>query len=389
MSKKTYKVNKRNKSDLYLINPIFGSKFLSKKSNLFSLTFLIALVKSGIWVFPAIYASFVISQQPFQQPFSNPDDQYLMTTWFASYLAHLLGVKTLASFIVLHFIFAIFSIYLLFRFIRKNVELTEQGKSLLLFAMLPAVSTIFYWVGMDSFTFLVMVLFLNIKKYPIGTLFIGIIGGLHHFEILFISSVSLIIFHILRTMPKIKSKETISILNFMIGIAMGKALLIMIFKAQGVVVSKNRVSIGLDGLKNNLELIGKYGFLIYWSMLGVVWFVLIVALIKRNRDSIALLFSILIPIFIVFFVRDSSRVIQLTSFLTVAFGLVSNKNVLQSISNRQIKFIFVVWILIPWVWIWQGIFGSNILFTFKYILSRILHNDLAPWTGNISMWPFS
>ena len=389
MGSKSYKAKKRSKSDLYLTNPVFETKFFTRKSNLFTSAFFIALIKSGIWVFPAIYASFVVSQMPFQQPFANPDDQYLMTTWFASYFANILGIKTLASFIVLHFFFAVFSIYLLYRFIRKNVELSEQGKSLLLFAMLPATTTIFYWVGMDSFTFLIMVLFLNFKKWPAFTLLIGLIGGLHHFEILFISSSSLLLFQLLRNLPKFKSKETFSIFNFLLGICLGKALLTIIFRSHNILVSKNRVSIGLDGLKTNLELITKYGFLIYWSMLGVIWFVLIVALLKRNRDSFALLISLLVPFFIVFFVRDSSRVIQLTSFLTVAFGLVSNKNVLQSISNKQVKFIFSIWILIPWVWIWQGIFSSNIAFTIKYVLSRLLNNNLAPWTGNISMWPFS
>jgi hypothetical protein len=198
MSSKTDRAKMRKKSNSFLINPVFNNKFLSRKSNLFSITFFIALMKSGIWVFPAIYASFVISQQPFQQPFSNPDDQYLMTTWFASYLANILGIKTLASFIILHFIFALYSIYLLFKFIRKNVEITEQGKSLLLFAMLPVASTIFYWVGMDSFTFLIMVIFLNVRKYPLVVLLLGVIGGLHHFEILFVSSFSLLIYQFLR-----------------------------------------------------------------------------------------------------------------------------------------------------------------------------------------------
>jgi hypothetical protein len=389
MGSKTDRAKMRKKSNSFLINPVFNNKFLLKKSNLFSITFFVALMKSGIWVFPAIYASFVISQQPFQQPFSNPDDQYLMTTWFASYLANIIGIKTLASFIILHFIFALYSIYLLFRFIRKNVEISEQGKSLLLFAMLPAASTIFYWVGMDSFTFLIMVTYLNVRKYPLAVLLLGIIGGLHHFEILFVSSVSLLIYQFLRILPKVKSQELFSACSFVFGILIGKLLLNFIFKVQGVVVSKNRVSIGLDGLKSNLELITKYGFLIYWSMLGVIWFVLIVALVKRNRESLALLLSLLIPLVIVFFVRDSSRVIQLTSFLTIAMGLISNKNTLESISNKQIKIIFVFWLLIPWVWVWQGVFGSNILFSIKYVLSRLFVNDLAPWVGNITMWPFS
>ena len=389
MGKKTYKAKRKNSVDRYLVNPIFGGKFLSKKSNLFSYTFLIALLKSGIWVFPAIYASFVISQQPFKQPFSNPDDQYLMTTWFASYFAHILGIKTLASFIFLHFIFAFSAVYLLFRYIKRNVDSSEQGKSLLFFAMLPASSTIFYWVGMDSFTFLIMVLFLNLRIKPWLVLCVGIIGGLHHFEILFIASASLCVFEIAKGNFKSRKMEIKSIFGFIFGILLGKILLTFIFKVQGVVVSKNRVSIGLDGLNSNLELISKYGLLIYWSMLGVIWFVLIIALIKKNRESFALFVSLLIPLLIVFFVRDSSRVIQLTSFLTIAVGLISNQKILSRISIRQTKVILIFWLIIPWVWIWQKVFGSNTLFTVKYVISRLFSNDLAPWVGNISMWPFS
>ena len=160
---------KRNKSrsnlkrEAIVYNPILKNQFLSKKRNLFSVTFTIAILKSGIWVFPAIYVSFVISQQPFQQPFSNPDDQYLMTTWFASFLAYVLGIKTLASFIFVHLSFAVLSVYLLYRYVTRYVDREIQSKAILLFAILPVLSTVFYWIGMDSFTFLLMVIFLNLR----------------------------------------------------------------------------------------------------------------------------------------------------------------------------------------------------------------------------------
>jgi hypothetical protein len=138
-----------------------------------------------------------------------------------------------------------------------------------------------------------------------------------------------------------------------------------------------------------LELIEKFGFLIYYSMLGSIWIILAIAVFKRNRESAALLLAIFIPVMVVFFVRDSSRVIQLTSFLPVAIGLLSNKEVLGIISNRTIKFVFLIWLIIPWVWIWQRSFGSVTIYTLKYLHSRVFNSDLAPWLGNISMWPFS
>jgi hypothetical protein len=142
--------------------------------------------------------------------------------------------------------------------------------------------------------------FLNFRKYSTAVLLLGIIGGLHHFEILLVSCVSLLIYQFLRLVPKVRSQELISACSFLIGILLGKFLLNLIFKVQGVVVSKNRVSIGFNGLNSNLELITKYGFLIYWSMLGVIWCVLIMAQIKRNRESFALSLALLIPLLVVF-----------------------------------------------------------------------------------------
>lgn len=389
MAQKKYKSTRKSSSEKIIVNPVLGSKFLSKKLNLFSITFLIAILKSGIWVFPAIYASFVISQQPFQQPFSNPDDQYLMTTWFASYLAHVMGIKTLASFIALHFCFAIFSVIFLYRYVTRFVDKEIQGKSILMFAILPALSTIFYWVGMDSFTFLLMTIYLNLRLKPKLTLIVGIIGGLHHFEIIFVSAFSLFVYELVRGKEFRRLKEFISSATLLIGVLFGKILLTLIFELNQVAVSKNRVSIGIDGLKSNLELIEKFGFLIYYSMLGSIWIILLIAVFKRSRDSIALLSAIIIPLVVVLFVRDSSRVIQLTSFLPVAIGLLSNKGVLGTISNKTIKIVILIWLIIPWIWIWQRSFGSVTLYTLKYLHSRIFNSDLAPWLGNISMWPFS
>lgn len=389
MAQKNYKSKIKRNSEKIISNPVFGGRFFSKKLNLFSATFFIAILKSGIWVFPAIYASFVISQQPFEQPFSNIEDQYLMTTWFASFFAYILGIKTLASFIILHFCFAVFSIIFLYRYVTKFVDREIQGKSLLLFAILPASSTIFYWVGMDSFTFLLMTMYLNLRLKPQFALLVGIIGGLHHFEIIFVSAVSLFVYESFREMDFRKSKLFLSSVTLLAGVLAGKILLTIVFELNQVVVSKNRVSIGINGLKTNLELIEKFGFLIYYSMLGSVWIILAIAVFKRNRESAALLLAIFIPVMVVFFVRDSSRVIQLTSFLPVAIGLLSNKKVLGIISNRTIKIVFLIWLIIPWVWIWQRSFGSVTIYTLKYLHSRVFNSDLAPWLGNISMWPFS
>jgi hypothetical protein len=273
--------------------------------------------------------------------------------------------------------------------VTKFIDKDIQSKSILLFAILPALSTIFYWVGMDSFTFLLMTIYLNLRLKPQLALLVGLIGGLHHFEIIFVSAVSLFVYELVREKDFRKSKAFIGSVMLLVGVSAGKILLTLVFEVNQVVVSKNRISIGISGLKSNFELIEKYGFLIYYSMLGSIWIILLIAIIKHSRESIALLSAIIIPLVVVLFVRDSSRVIQLTSFLPIAIGLLSNKEILTKISDKTIKIVLLIWLIIPWVWIWQRSFGSVTLYTLKYLHSRIFNSDLAPWLGNISMWPFS
>ena len=367
---------------------IFQSKLLSSNNRMFTITFLLAIIKSGVWVFPAIYASFLVSQDPFSQPFSNPDDQYLMTTWFASFFANLLGIRALSDFIGLHFVFAILAILLIFRYAKSKTDKETRSRTLLLFAILPAVSTVFYWVGMDSFTMLVMAVFLNLRTRVLPALAIGLIGGLHHFEILVVSSASLLIYELFRTKSFFKEKSFRACASLILGLVSGKLLLNLMFRLNDVVVSKNRTDIGLDGVISNLELLEHYGILIYWSMLGPVWFLVAYACYKKNREVIALVISLAIPMIAVLFVRDSSRVLQLTSFLPIAVGLLSNKAILKTLTPKQLRYLWIVWILTPWVWIWQGIHGSVSLYTLKFLQSKLFGIDAIPASVNITMWPF-
>jgi hypothetical protein len=70
------------------------------------------------------------------------------------------------------------------------------------------------------------------------------------------------------------------------------------------------------------------------------------------------------------------------------FGLITNENFLSKVSDKFIKITIILWLFSPWIWVWQKVFGSVTPFTIKYVLSRLFENDLAPWIGSITMWPF-
>ena len=374
----------------------FLPKVIHRKSILFSIFVFISILKSGVWVFPAISASFIISQSPFKQPFSSENDQYLMTYWFASWFANILGIKTLASFIVLHFIFGVLTLFILYRFIRTRVSPDLQGKSLILLAMLPTLSTIFYWIGMDTFIVLIMsCLALNFKK-PFLLLLFGIVGGMHHFEIMIAGTATLLFyymiknntFHIFQIRNYLKMKDISAPVIMVSGVIIGKAILVFIFIINDVAVARDGISLGFYYFEKSAKLAAANFIPILWSMLGAIWLFFLLALFQKTKESLALFICSLIPLALVFIVLDETRILQLTGFLLILFGLITNENFLVKLTDKHIKIIVILWLIVPWIWVWQKVFGSVTVFSIKYVLSRLFGNDLAPWTGSISMWPF-
>jgi hypothetical protein len=53
----------------------------------------IMLFKTGVWFIPNIGATVAIAQDPFTNPFLNPNAHYLLTSWLSPYLAWLFGLS--------------------------------------------------------------------------------------------------------------------------------------------------------------------------------------------------------------------------------------------------------------------------------------------------------
>jgi len=400
---KVLKLTKKSKQSLnslkfnkHVSDLQFLPNFIKRKSVLFSTFVFVSLLKSGIWVFPSIPASFIISQSPFQQPFSSENDQYLMTYWFASFFANLIGIKTLASFIIFHFVIGVLTLFILFRFIRIRVKQEHQGKSLLLLAMLPTLSTIFYWTGMDTFIVFVMsCLAINYKK-PFLLILFGILGGMQHFEIMIAGTATLLFynmicnnaFNIFKLKQYTKNTDFFSPFMMVLGVILGKIILIYIFEVNNIKVARDGIALGFYYFSKSANLAVSLFLPILLSMLGSIWIFFILAILQKTKESLALFLSALIPLALVFIVLDETRILQLTGFLLILFGLITNENFLSKLSDRIIKAIIILWVFLPWVWVWQKVFGSVTFFSIKYALSRIFTNDLAPWIGSITMWPF-
>jgi hypothetical protein len=79
--------------------------FESKLSKLISWLILASFVKVGIWHIPNIYASYAIAQNPFINPFSDPEAHYLLWSWLGPFLAWCLAINSEALFFIFHLFF--------------------------------------------------------------------------------------------------------------------------------------------------------------------------------------------------------------------------------------------------------------------------------------------
>jgi len=363
-------------------------KLLNNNKLIFIFFFVIAVLKAGVWVFPAIGASFRISQSPFVNPFSNPGDHYLMQTWLGSYLAHVIGINSIGGFIFLHLLFSIAAVITMFFNVKKYVHRQVQSKAYAFLAFVPGLITIFYWIGMDSLTILLLSLGIRYMNSRLTLLVLGTLSGLHHFEISSIAIISLFVYETLLQRTLKPSTRLVNVFTWLLGVFSGKLLLGFIFRANDVNIEQSRIGYGLKELSANSFVVRTYAPIVYWSMFGALWLVVFGLFRLRNRNSIAFAVALTIPCTVVLFVRDQSRVLQLTSFVLVNIAIVLNNEVLKSLSPRFTTAIIVVALLIPWIWVWQVPRSSILTFTLRYLASRYLHWDVAPVSPNITMWPF-
>ena len=371
----------------------FAEKFVKPLSKnrkaLFITLIVLSLIKSGIWVFPATNASLIIAMDPFRNPFTDPSSHYLMTTWLGSYVAYVLGIKTFSG-IITYFLFCgLLGIIFLWLSIKKHLEKSLQSRSILFMALIPGIPTVFYWVGMDTFTFLLFALYLYFSANPALTLIVGMLMGMQHFEVGIVSAISLAVYELL-SVPLLKNqKKKFAVVTFIIGILLGKFLLSLIFASHGISILTDRTQLGLETVKTNYQLIFSNAFPIFWSYLGVYWIFLVLLLRKFDRQLFALMAALVLPLVIVFFVKDQTRIMHLSSFLLLTQALVLNPVQLKKLTSRQIQFLILAWLVIPWMWFWNKLHLSLIGYDLQYLISRLFGAGSVPMDGTITMWPFS
>jgi hypothetical protein len=114
--------------------------------------------------------------------------------------------------------------------------------------------------------------------------------------------------------------------------------------------------------------------------------VVLLRYIDRGRDSLPFLipFVFLCGFSIITF--DQTRVVCIITFPLIAVYWLLNEDFLNRVGDGELSLIFLIWVMMPWFFVWQGIpRWSAFPYDIVYLVYRIFGFALP---ADISGWPF-
>ncbi len=360
--------------------------FASSRGRFLALLFALMLVKSGLWAIPNLHSSIRIAENPFILWEFRPHEQYIFTSWLAPFLAWTIGATSPVAFMVLHVAFAM-AFTLLFAWLTFSRLPEDQARiAMMIFAALPVSATAYFWVGNDGLTLLLFTAALAARAHPVLAALAGLALGLQHFEqstfafaALAVASALTLRFGGPDVFPWRTAAATLA------GVIAGKLLLMLIFRIAGMAV------VGREGwVAEYVTLhIAQFWFhsqYMVWSALGLGWLVAI-RFADCGRWTIPFFLCLLGLMPLMMIVNDQTRVIANVTYpLIFAFWL-SNPRFLGTISWREAGVFSIIWVLVPWGWVYEGIpTWSAFPYNIVYSLSRL--SGLINLPGGLDYWPF-
>lgn len=349
--------------------------------------FFVFFVKVGFWYIPNLELTHQISLNPFKNPFLDPNAHYLMSTWLSPFLGWVLGIKTWFKFFLLHLFFCfLFCItYLVTITIRFPKE--QARISLISLIILPITGSIFYWIGPDALTALLMLFIFCFAKHLAITFLLSVLLGFQHFEQGIFAASALLMGVLLNDRFSIKNTYRTSFYAlFFIGLIIGKILQTTLFNYLDLNLNAGRAF----WLQNHYQnLISQFTFnfqFILWSALGLGW-LLVIQYIDTTKNYLGFLVSFALLLLILPIVQDQTRVLSIILFPIFLNYCLFNVDFVKTISRTQCAFTFLLWLLIPWGWVFSGKVQVSV---FPYSLIN-LFNKFLGWFSVPSYhdyWPF-
>lgn len=348
----------------------------------------IMLCKTGIWAYPSQHLFLQVAQNPFVNPFTHPNDHYLLWNWLGPAIAWCVGATTPLAYFLLHLAMSLgftgFFVWLAIRILPQRLARV----SLVFFFLLPVSGTPYFWVGYDSLTLLLMVAALAAPRSIGLTLASGVALGLQHFEQGIFAAGGLLLANFLT--PRPLRTNGLGSMSFavclLVGVAIGKLALIALFNVHGVVVNSGRLVWMRSHLDTLLLNFATSWVFVLYAIFGIGW-LLAAKYLDRGRAAWPFFAGLLLIFSLLPIVEDTTRVFAITAFpLVCAFWLLDPK-FLALFSDRSVALLLCLWVGMPWLWAWGGIPQLGVL---PYDVAFASH-ALVGWPvlgDDLALWPF-
>lgn len=362
--------------------------YQSKPSRLIAIALAAAFFKTGFWYIPTMGTSWAISRNPFRNPFSGPEAEYLLTSWLGPFLAWCLHIRNEQSFLYFHLLFSFAFTCIFIAFVWREFGDREARTSLILFLALPVSTTAYFNIGYDSVTLFLMLLLLLVRRRPWLALPIGVLLGMQHFEQGAVACGALLVAWLIGFLLRTKSQYSIQwTVASLLGVVLGKLVLLLIFRHFRMHVTAGR----LFYVQHFTQLYSAWFYYhfqyILWSILGVGWFAA-VKYAEQGKSAAHFFIALCGPLLLLLIVGDETRVVAIVTFPLVAACLLLDPEFLRSLSGRFVSAIFGVWLLVPYPWVLDG---KPLVSMLPYNVAYFLHQHFG-WFNvpmHQPMWPIA
>ena len=368
-----------------ILAPIERLIYQSSLLKFLSVAFFLAFVRVGIWCIPNVSSFVEVAKNPFVNPFGDPNAFYVVWTWLGAYFAWLVGARTEAGYLALHFVFNLAFTAGFIALVTSRLDRRNARTALVLFFLLPASITSYYWISYDSFTLLLMMLALVTTRVKILTLVIGIMLGMQHFEQSICAVLALCAAFLLGGKAE-KEYSGTWIFLLLVGVVVGKFVLHLIFLRHHIHLNSGRTFWLGSHLPEILHQFWYHMHYIMWSTLGLGW-VLVLKTFDKGRKSLPFLMPLFGLMLLMPIVGDQTRVYALCSFLLLSVYWLLNPEFLAELNSRVVAGLFVLANMMPLSWVWGGAPRSS---SFPFDIQLVLHQAFG-WFGvpaALNGWPF-
>jgi hypothetical protein len=363
--------------------------YQSKKSRFVLAVIAITLLKTGIWYMPNLLEQQrAIAINPFVNPLSDPVWHYLMFNWLGPFLAWMTGLTGELGFFGFYLAFSFAFSFLFIRTVFRIFPDEMARSSVIIFSVLPVSAISFFWVGMDSMTLFLMLLALAYPSAPIVTLAAGVLTGMQHFEQGVFAAVALLFaVHVSQKQDYPLLYSAKFCILYLAGILAGKIVLTGIFDYYSIHVVTDRMDVLKLVHADILKQFFYHPHHIIWSVLGAGWLVAL-KFADSGRKSIPFFIALAGLCLLLLMAADQTRVLAIVTFPLVAAYWLFNRNFLGKISRREISLLFVIWVMTPWMYVWQGLPRWSVL---PHDVAWFLHKTSGWFSipADPAYWPFT